>query len=56
MEEKVSQMISPRFHAPYEIVQVKSHPGQWLVMTPVEGSKHPSEPLPTQCPVVGVLE
>ena len=46
MKENICQVIAKRIHTPDQIIQAERKPGERLVVTLVEGRKHPAQMRP----------
>src|SRR5215813_11263676 len=55
MKENIGQMIAKRLHAPQPIIQAKCNPAERLIMTQMEGRKHPAQMSPGKVSEVLVL-
>jgi hypothetical protein len=54
MNKQAAQMVSEGVHAPENIIQTISHPGERHARTQIAGGKHPAKLLPTQTAVIRI--
>jgi hypothetical protein len=52
MNQEAGQMISERVDAPQKIIQRECQPTEWLILTEVEGCKHPLKLSPAKAAIV----
>ena len=54
MNKQAAQMVSEGVHAPENIIQAISHPGERHTRAQIAGGKHPAKLVPTQTAVIGI--